>query len=75
MLTAPHFRVAPPATSDDLLAAVPTFVRFYRAFQALDAEGRSCVVEMMSCFDDESTPAVQREHAREVIVEALFADR
>lgn len=72
MLTRPHFRVAPPATTDDTGAAVPTFVRFFRAFQVLDDEARSTVLESMSLFDDDSSAEVEREHAGEVIIEALF---
>lgn len=49
-------------------------MKFFRAFQALDDEARSTVLECMSLFDDDSPADVEREHAREVIVAALFLE-
>ncbi|MSR60479.1 MAG: hypothetical protein EXS05_23035 [Planctomycetaceae bacterium] len=62
-----------PATDrEQLLAAVPMFVRFFRGYQALDDEGRSVVSEMATFVERDLFPQIERDYAADVIVAALF---
>lgn len=60
------------ATRRALICSVPTFVRFCRAYQALDDDAQLVITDLARITDDTAFSQDAREYAAEMIVETLF---